>query len=102
MDAKNERLLELAATALLALATVGTAWSAYQAREWTGEQAQGYSHATAARIAVNRESALASRQVQIDVATFIQWVDARAQRRTALASFYQARFRKEFEPAFNA
>src|SRR3954447_14892767 len=56
-----------------ALATVVTAWSAYQAREWTGEQAQGTSHATAARIAVNREAALANRQEQIDVATFIQW-----------------------------
>ena len=31
-----------------ALATVGTAWSAYQARQWTGEQSQGYSKATAA------------------------------------------------------
>jgi hypothetical protein len=40
--------------------------------------------------------------VQIDVATFIQWVDARAQGRTTLASFYRARFRKEFEPAFLA
>jgi hypothetical protein len=100
VDTTAERRLELAATVLLALATVGTAWSAYQAREWTGEQSQGYSHATAARIAVNREAALANRQVQIDVATFIQWVDARAQGRTALASFYRARFRKEFEPAF--
>ena len=100
VDTTAERRLELAATVLLALATVGTAWSAYQAREWTGEQSQGYSHATAARIAVNREAAVANRQVQIDVATFIQWVDARAQGRTALASFYRARFRKEFEPAF--
>jgi hypothetical protein len=68
--------LEIVATVLLALATVATAWSAYQSRQWTGEQAQGYSHATATRIAENRTSALANRQVQIDVATFIQWVDA--------------------------
>jgi hypothetical protein len=102
MDAKRERQLELGATVLLTLATVATAWSAFQAREWTGEQSQGYSHATAARIAVNREAALANRQVQIDVATFIQWVDARAEGRSALASFYRARFREEFEPAFLA
>jgi hypothetical protein len=94
--------LELAATLLLALATVATAWSAYQARVWTGEQSQGYSHATASRIAVNRAAALANRQVQIDVATFVQWVDARAARRTALADFYRARFRSEFRPAFDA
>ena len=94
--------LELAATVLLALATVATAWSAYQAREWTGEQSQAYSRATASRIAVNRAAALANRQVQIDVATFIQWVDARALRRTRLADFYRTRFRDEFRPAFAA
>jgi hypothetical protein len=98
----TSRRLELAATVLLAFATVATAWSAYQARVWTGEQSQGYSHATASRIAVNRAAALANRQVQIDVATFVQWVDAHAARRTELADFYRARFRSEFRPAFAA
>jgi hypothetical protein len=97
-----ERRLELAATLLLALATVGTAWSAYQARQWTGEQSQGYSRATRDRIAVNRTAAVANRQVQVDVATFIQWIDANAQRDDALARFYRARFRDEFKPAFAA
>jgi hypothetical protein len=99
---KSERRLDLLATALLALATVATAWAAYQARQWTGVQSQGYSHATAARIAVNRTSAVANRQVQIDVATFIQWVNAREQGNTRLANFYAARFRDEFKPAFDA
>jgi len=96
------RRLELAAVVLLALATVATAWSAYQARVWTGEQSQGYSRATAARIAVNRAAALTNRQVQIDVATFVQWVDAHALHRTELDEFYRARFRDEFRPAFAA
>jgi hypothetical protein len=102
MLAYVERRLELIATVLLALATVGTAWAAYQARQWTGEQSQGYSHATTARITVNRESALANRQVQIDVATFIQWVDAHEQGRPRIAAFYAARFRDEFKRAFAA
>jgi hypothetical protein len=97
-----ERRLEILSAVLLALATVGTAWAAYQARQWTGEQSQGYSRATASRIAVNRSAALANRQVQIDVATFIQWVDARQERRAELARFYRDRFRAEFEPAFAA
>ena len=99
---EHARALELVATLLLALATVATAWSAYQARQWTGEQSQGYSHATANRIKVNRVSAVANRQVQIDVATFIQWVDAHEQHRDDLADFYRKRFRAEFRPAFAA
>lgn len=99
---RSDKVLDWVATALLALATVATAWAAYQSRQWTGEQAQGYSHATAKRIAVNRTAAVANRQLQIDVATFIQWVDARERRNTALADFYRARLRDEFKPAFAA
>jgi hypothetical protein len=94
--------LDVASTVLLALATVATAWSAYQAREWTGEQALATSRATAARITENREAALANRQVQIDVATFTQWLNARAEGHPALARFYEQRFRDEFKPAFAA
>jgi hypothetical protein len=101
-SSRSHRRLELVATFLLACATVGTAWAAYQAREWTGEQSQGYSRATANRIAVNRTSALANRQVQIDVATFVQWVDARERGEARLAAFYRQRFRDEFKPAFAA
>jgi hypothetical protein len=104
MNDENGRghALEIAATVLLALGTVATAWAAYQSRQWTGEQSQGYSLATAARITENRTAALANRQVQIDVATFIQWIDAHEQHRPALASFYEARFREEFKAAFTA
>jgi hypothetical protein len=98
----SDRRLELFATVLLAVATLATAWSAYQSREWTGEQSQGYSRANATRADVNRTAALANRQVQIDVATFTQWVDAHAQGRSPLTAFYAARFRNEFKPAFRA
>jgi hypothetical protein len=98
----THRRLELVSTVLLALAAVATAWAAYQARKWTGEQALSTSHATAARITENRYAALASRRVQIDVATFTQWLNARAERHRALARFYEQRFRDEFKPAFTA
>ena len=98
----NHGRLDVASTVLLAMATVATAWSAYQAREWTGRQALSTSHATAARITENRDAALANRQVQIDVATFTQWLNARAERHPELARFYEQRFRDEFKPAFAA
>ncbi len=40
--------------------------------------------------------------MQIDVATFIEWVDAHQHGDTGLASFYRARFRNEFKPAVTA
>jgi hypothetical protein len=98
----TQRRLELAATVLLALAAVATAWAAYQARVWTGEQASNTAKATATRIEANRVSALANRQLQVDVATFTEWLDARAEGRGELADFYRARFRAEFKPAFAA
>jgi hypothetical protein len=94
--------VELAATVLLALATVATAWSGYQASRWNGEQAKAFSRANAARIESTRASSLANSQAQIDVATFIQWVDAYAQEETELADFYFERFREEFRPAVDA
>jgi hypothetical protein len=60
------------------------------------------SQATATRIEANRYAALANRQLQVDVATFTEWLDARAEGRAGLASFYRARFRAEFKPAFAA
>ncbi len=70
--------VEVAASVLLALAAVATAWSGYQASQWHGDQALASGRATATRVESARASGLASRQVQIDVATFTQWVDAYA------------------------
>jgi hypothetical protein len=94
--------VELVAAVLFALATVATAWSGYQASRWNGEQAKTFSRANAARVESTRASDLANAQTQIDVATFIQWVDAYAHDDTELADFYADRFRPEFESAMNA
>jgi hypothetical protein len=99
--AADERL-DLVATILLALATVATAWSGYQASRWNGEQAKAFSRASALRIESAKAADLANAQTEIDVATFIQWVDAYALGRTELADFYLRRFRPEFKPAVDA
>jgi hypothetical protein len=87
---------------LLALATVATAWSGYQASRWNGEQAKAFSRANAARIESTRASARADAEQQVDVATFTQWVNAFALEQTELADFYFRRFRAEFKPAVDA
>ena len=100
-DEKTDRL-ELVAAALLALATVATAWSGYQASRWNGEQAKAFSRGNAARIESTRASGLADAQTQVDVATFTQWVNAYALDQKQLSSFYFRRFRAEFRPAVRA
>ena len=94
--------LEIVATILLAIATVATAWSGYQASRWNGEQAMAFSRASAERIESTKAANLANAQTQIDVATFIQWVDAYAQQQAELTDFYYRRFRAEFKPAMDA
>ncbi len=97
-----DRRFELAATVLLAIAAVATAWAAYQSARWHGEQARGQSASIAARVESTRAANVANRQAQIDVALFTQWVDAYARDETELAGFYRERFRPEFSPAFEA
>lgn len=96
------RHFELLATVLLATAAVATAWASYQAARWHGEQARAQSKSIASRVESTRAAGVASRQVQIDVALFTQWVDAYARDETELAAFYRKRFRAEFRPAFDA
>jgi hypothetical protein len=94
--------VELAATILLAVATVATAWSGYQSTRWNGEQAKATARANALRIESATAAALANTETEIDVASFTQWVNAYAQKQTQLADFYFKRFRKEFRPAVDA
>jgi hypothetical protein len=101
-EAGGRDRVEVVATVLLSVATVATAWSAYQANRWNGEQAKAAARGNAARIESARASGLANRQVQIDVALFTQFIDAFAREETELADFYRARFRDEFDPAFEA
>ena len=102
MSAVHERRVEVVATVLLSLAAVATAWSGYQATRWNGEQAKASSRTNAIRVEAARAQGLAESQTQVDVATFIQWVDAYALNRTELVDFYFKRFRAEFRPAVNA
>ena len=95
-------VLEVLATFLLAAAAVATAWSSYQATRWNGEQAKTASATNAIRIEAVRKASLGQTATEVDVALFVQWVDANEHGETALAAFYADRFRDEFKPAFNA
>ena len=98
----RQRRVELLATILLAVAAVATAWSTYESTRWRGEQTADYSKATAARIESSEASTRAGQLTQVDIATFIQWVNASVAGDRKLADFYRRRFRAEFRPAFGA
>jgi hypothetical protein len=99
---RTDHRLEIAATVLLALAAIATAWSTYQSAVWRGKQAEAQSASIAARVESTRDAGVANRQAQVDLALFTQWIDAYAQHRTELTDFYRRRFRDEFVPAFEA
>jgi len=97
-----EPLAEVIATLVLALATVVTAWSGYQAARWGGEQSSSYSQAGALRTESVRASNQAGQLIQIDIGLFTNWVNAFAAGDQQLTGFYEDRFRDEFKPAFEA
>jgi hypothetical protein len=94
--------VEVGATVLLAFAAVATTWSSYQATRWNGEQAKTSGRVNKVRIEAARSAGLANSQQQVDVATFMQWVDSYARGEVKLERFYRTRFRPEFRPAFDA
>jgi hypothetical protein len=94
--------LEIIATVILSLAAVATAWSSYQATRWNGETTKASGRANAVRIEAARAAGRANTETEVDVAAFIQWVDASATGNTELEAFYLDRFRDEFVPAFDA
>ena len=98
----GRRRVELLSVILLASAGVASGWSGYQAARWGGMQATDYSRAAATRLDSARASAAADQLRAIDIAMFMNWVNAYAGEDTRLMKFYERRFRNEFQPAFRA
>jgi hypothetical protein len=94
--------VEVLVVILLSLATVSTAWSAYQATRWSGDQAISSGRADALRTESTKLSNRANALSIIDVQLFTGWVDAVNQDDTRRADFLRTRFRDEFKPAFDA
>jgi len=98
---QRRRRTEFASTILLALASVVTSWSGYQASLWSGIQATNYNQANALRVESSRESTIGGQFAGLDVAVFMAWVNAKASGNDQLEQFYYQRFRPEFREVFN-
>jgi hypothetical protein len=112
-----DRKFELIEAIILAIATVFTAWSAFQATKWSGVQANSYSVAAAERATGTRAANVATAQVTIDVSSFQAWLGAISDENERgqssldaegnytpnaelLSGFLHDRFSDEMQPAF--
>ena len=98
----RERIFEMAAVLLLSLATLGIAWSGYQAARWSGLQARSYAQASTARALANRASTLGGQERIQDLLNFNRWLEVSNAGEEKLTELYRRRFRPEFVPAFEA
>jgi hypothetical protein len=99
---RGERVMELLATLLLALATLGIAWSGYQGALWNGEQAEEYSRSNGLRARANVLTTAGDQERTQDQLNFNRWLEVTTENNPTLAELYERRFRPEFRPAFEA
>jgi hypothetical protein len=119
-ESKMRNGIELVGTVLLAMATVLTAWSAFEATKWSGLQSIHFAQATALRTNSAKASSSADAEEVIDVNTFVSWAAALDQEQKAnptasarpsgsyqsdpntLSGFLFDRFRPEFKKVVDA
>ena len=95
-----DRWVELLAAAILAFATIASAWSAYQATRWSGVQAIAFAEAGALRAESVRVSDLVDTELAIDVELFAVWLDAASRGDDTVTTLLEETFRPEFSAAF--
>ena len=94
--------IELAATVLLSLATIVAAWSAYQSARWSGIQSVNFSAAAARRVEASQFNSAFTAQVQLDMISWLTYLEQRQAGSEDGAKFIRERMRKEFGPALDA
>lgn len=85
---------------LLAIVTVATAWSGYQAAKWSAQSDQNYNLAARTTVMSQQKATLAGQDRLYDIETFNGWVAAKAAQNEKLALLYEHRFRPEYAAAF--
>lgn len=101
-ELKHRRYVQWLTVLLLSAAGVATSWNGYQAALWGSIQTKSYGRANALRLESTRAEDAADQLRAIDVAVFMAWVDAWLDHDQRVATFFEERFRDEFEPAFRA
>jgi hypothetical protein len=93
------RWIDLLSAAVMASATVATAWSAYQSAVWNSQEATHRSQSTAAIVRVGKFSNLALQRTSVHVNLFVHWASAVNKGDTRMADFLFARFPEPLKAA---
>ena len=94
--------LDLLSATVMAVATVATAWSAYQSSLWNSEQADHHADSTAAVVRVAKLSNLAMQRASTHVTLFVHWASAVNQGDRRMADFLFVRFPEPLKTAAGA
>ncbi len=84
---RTGRVIETVTVLLLGLATVGSAWSAFQVSRWNGVETDEARASAGYRIDASREYALATQIVAFDAASISQYAQAVASDNVPLQTF---------------
>jgi hypothetical protein len=96
---REARWLDIAASVLLPLATVASAWCAFQASVWNGLQTFRLAKANEQHRLAAEQLILANEHKQFDASLVLRYLQARMEGEEQLARLLRQRFRPELEKA---
>ena len=97
-----DRWVEFFGILVMSLATIATAWCAYQAALWGGDESKFYFEASAAQLEATQYENQAMQRAAVHVSLFSQYVTALSQNDEELANFFYDRFPQELRKATDA
>lgn len=102
-ESKDYNWVEIVAVIILALATVSTAWCAYQSARWSGVMTVNFSAANATRTEAVTTANYAFTEIGYDAAVLLDYAEAYLAGDTAKLEVLNKRFiREELSKALNA
>lgn len=99
---KQDKIVEIITSMMLALASLVAAWSAYQSAAWGSEQATAGQVSSRQRLEATRALTRGGQLQILDVMTFMRWMEAARADDQPLAQHHRERFPASLKPAFEA
>lgn len=97
-----DRWVEFFSAVVLALATVATAWCAYQSTLWGGDETKYRAAANSATIKASQAANAALQQTSFQAGLFVQWAAAVSEENDLLSDFLYQRFPPALKTATDA